>query len=106
LGRLRQEDNELEARLGYIVSSRPAWTVQQNTVSKTNFFLRKKEGRKGGKEKKRKRKEERKGEGEEKERRKERERKERKVQMQTRQEPLSALSVKVQDKSRFLGSCV
>jgi hypothetical protein len=28
LRRLRQKDLEFEARLGYIVSSRPAWTVR------------------------------------------------------------------------------
>jgi hypothetical protein len=28
LGRVKQEDHNFEASLGYIVSSRPAWTVR------------------------------------------------------------------------------
>jgi hypothetical protein len=34
LGIRRQEDQEFEASLGYIVSSRPAWAIKQDLVYK------------------------------------------------------------------------
>lgn len=37
-GSLRQKDQELEASLGYLVSSRPAWDIKQN-CQKITFIL-------------------------------------------------------------------
>jgi hypothetical protein len=39
VGRLKQEDHECEVSQGYIVSSRPAWTVQQDPVSTKQTIL-------------------------------------------------------------------
>lgn len=37
-GRLKQKDWELEASLGYLVSSRPAWAIKQNSVRKKKWW--------------------------------------------------------------------
>jgi hypothetical protein len=51
---LRQEDKEFEASLGHIASSKPAWAIYQDPISKRKRKKRGKEGKEGGRERGRK----------------------------------------------------